>query len=348
MPAGPLGGSFEESMTATELRPLSLGELLDRTFSYYRQHFWLFMGIMAIPQVLTVALTLSFQLIPPGAPPAPVEQGNPTEVVKMLAPALLTIFAFLILFLIVSFLIYAIALGATTFALSEVHLGRAVTVGSAYQSLRGKILRLIGLVFTFLLIAFGIYLAIAGGAMLLAIVMVPVMRSVGAGAGILLGVVMVGLIVVVFLVGLIGGVIFLLRYGVAVPALVLENIGVAQALKRSAFLTRRYKGQIFLIGLLMYLVTGVVAIVFQAPFFVAALLMGFKFGVMPIWLRVPQAVMGGAGGALSGPLLMIALALAYYDTRVRKEGFDLQLLMGNLDQASRVTVPAAAVPPVAS
>jgi hypothetical protein len=334
-------------MTATELRPLSLGELLDRTFSYYRQHFWLFIGIMAIPQVLNVAMSLSFQLIPSGPPPTPVEQGNPTDVLKQLAPALVTIFAFIIVFLIVSFLIYAIALGATTFALSEVYLGRTVTVGSAYQSLRGKVLRLIGLVFTFLLIAFGIYLAIAGGAMLLAVIMVPVMRSVGAGAGILLGVVLVGVIVLAFLVGLIAGVIFLLRYGVAVPALVLENISIGQALKRSAFLTQRYKGQIFLIGLLMYLVTGVVALVFQAPFFVAALLLGFKFGVMPLWLRLPQAVMGGAGGALSGPFLMIALALAYYDTRVRKEGFDLQLMMGNLDQASRAPAPAA-VPPVAS
>ncbi|HEV2492366.1 MAG TPA: hypothetical protein VG204_04765 [Terriglobia bacterium] len=335
-------------MTPTELRPLSLGELLDRTFSYYRQHFWLFIGIMAIPQVLSVALTLAWQLIPSGPPPTPVEQGNPAEVLKQFAPALLTIFAFIVLFLIVSFLIYAIALGATTFALSEVHLGRTVTVGSAYQSLRGKVVRLVGLVFTFLFIALGIYLAIAAGAMLLAAVMVPVMRAAGPGAGIFLGVVLAGVIVTVFLVGLVVGIIFLLRYGVAVPALVLENIGIAQALKRSAFLTQRYKGQIFLIGVLMYLVTGVVAIVFQAPFFVAALLMGFKFGVMPIWLRVPQAVMGGAGGALSGPFLMIALALAYYDTRVRKEGFDLQLLMGNLDQASQAPTPAAAVPPVAS
>ena len=35
-------------MATAELRPLSLGELLDRTFSYYRSHFWLFVGIMAI------------------------------------------------------------------------------------------------------------------------------------------------------------------------------------------------------------------------------------------------------------------------------------------------------------
>ena len=32
-------------MTNSDLRPLSLGEILDRTFSFYRQHFALFVGI---------------------------------------------------------------------------------------------------------------------------------------------------------------------------------------------------------------------------------------------------------------------------------------------------------------
>ncbi|HEV2350884.1 MAG TPA: hypothetical protein VG028_13675 [Terriglobia bacterium] len=41
-----------------ELRPLSIGELLDRTFSYYRRNFWLFVGIVAAPQVAMVAVSL--------------------------------------------------------------------------------------------------------------------------------------------------------------------------------------------------------------------------------------------------------------------------------------------------
>lgn len=42
--------------------------------------------------------------------------------------------------------------------------------------------------------------------------------------------------------------------------------------------------------------------------------------------------------SLVGPLLTIALTLLYYDQRVRKEGFDLQLMMSNLEGAA----PAAA------
>jgi hypothetical protein len=43
------------------------------------------------------------------------------------------------------------------------------------------------------------------------------------------------------------------------------------------------------------------------------------------------------------PLLTIALTLLYYDERVRKEGFDLELMMSNLKAgvADAVAVPAS-------
>ncbi|MGB7283639.1 MAG: hypothetical protein WBE13_15335 [Candidatus Acidiferrum sp.] len=45
-------------MSTLDLRPLSVGELLDRTFSLYRRHFLLFIGISAIPELLVLALQL--------------------------------------------------------------------------------------------------------------------------------------------------------------------------------------------------------------------------------------------------------------------------------------------------
>lgn len=333
-------------MTVTELRPLSLGELLDRTFSYYRQHFWLFIGIMAIPQVLNVAITLPLETITqPSA--APVASENPTEIFRKIAPLLALSLGLVMVALVVGFLIYSVALGATTFALSEVHLGRMATVRGAYQSLKGKVGRLIGVTFLILVIALGAYLAVAVAAVALGGALAFLVSLVSPGQRILIAVVVVLMVFALILAGLIFAVVFLLRYAVAIPALVLENLGIGQALKRSAFLTRGYKGQIFLIALLMYLITAVVGIVFQAPFFVAALLLGFRFGIMPIWLRIPYAVSAGVGGALAGPFLMIALALAYYDTRVRKEGFDLQLMVAALDQTSPAQ-GTVAVPPAAA
>jgi len=340
-----IGCQKEDVMTTPELRPLSLGELLDRTFGYYRQHFWLFMGIMALPQVLNVALALALQMVQP-TPVSPTPSADPAMVLKQLGPTLVASFLFLIVFLVASLLIYAVALGATTHALSEVHLGRTASVSSAYQSLRGKIWRLFGLVFLFIFIAVGVYVLVSGATILLGGI-VGIGLGIVMGRGPLLVFVLTGLVILLLLAGVTLGAVFLLRYAVAVPALVLEDIGIGQAMKRSASLTKGYRGQVFMIGTLMYVITLVVAVVFQAPFFVASVLLGFKL-LMPLWLRIPYAITAGAGGALAGPFLMIALALAYYDTRVRKEGFDLQLMMAALDGTSPGGAPATAIPPVTS
>ncbi len=46
-------------MSTFDLRPLRLGEILDRTFSLYRQHFLLFLAICGIPQLLSLAVGLA-------------------------------------------------------------------------------------------------------------------------------------------------------------------------------------------------------------------------------------------------------------------------------------------------
>jgi hypothetical protein len=51
---------------------------------------------------------------------------------------------------------------------------------------------------------------------------------------------------------------------------------------------------------------------------------------------------GFISGALTGPLATIGIALVYYDERVRKEAFDLQLMMSSLDPPA--PSPAMAVP----
>src|SRR5262245_17392653 len=51
-------------MQTSTLRPLSTGELLDRTFRVFKQHFWLFAGIMIVPALFQAAATLMQLAIP--------------------------------------------------------------------------------------------------------------------------------------------------------------------------------------------------------------------------------------------------------------------------------------------
>ena len=63
-----------------DLRPLTLGELLDRSFSLYRHHFWLFVGIMALPSLLGLTFGVLVALFnPQPASSASADQANPAE-----------------------------------------------------------------------------------------------------------------------------------------------------------------------------------------------------------------------------------------------------------------------------
>lgn len=301
-------------MNLSELRPLSLGELLDRAFGSYRQHFWTFVGIMALPQVCAVAISLLQQgLAGPMSMPRPDTR---TPALASSAGELGGSIVTLIVFLVV----YSAALGATALAVSEFYLGRSITIGQAYRRLRGRVGKIIA---TILLqgLSTGGLVAVP---LIAAALTIPLMARAGLA-------VIGGLITVLVVMGLlVVAVIMMLRLAVAVPALVLENLTAAGALRRSFRLSKDYAGRIFLIALLMGMISLIAAMVFQFPFWVALALVAVRHGGVPFWLAAPMDVSAGIGAALSAPLLLIALALAYYDMRVRKEGFDLQLMMASL------------------
>ena len=98
-----------------DLRPLTLAELLDRAFSTYRHHLWLFVGIMAVPAIWSITSAVAMEVVKalttvPGAKPGDA----PLQI------ALLLIGSFL--FGIVYLLAYAFALGATTVAVSHLYM----------------------------------------------------------------------------------------------------------------------------------------------------------------------------------------------------------------------------------
>jgi hypothetical protein len=226
------------------------------------------------------------------------------------------------------YIVYAMALGATTYALSEVYLGRATTIRSAYQVVSSYLWRLLKVIFAILFRTFGIFML----AMFLLIIMMGGM--VGMPKSMAWVTILVGLIgVLSFILVAILAVIFLVRYSVAVPALMLEGLSTRQALKRSVTLTKGYLWRLLVVAVLMTLISATLVSLCQMPFTVAATLMMFKGARPGLWLTIPSLLVGGLGAAATAPLLMISFALAYYDLRVRKEGFDLQLMMSRFDES---------------
>jgi len=64
----------------------------------------------------------------------------------------------------------------------------------------------------------------------------------------------------------------------------------------------------------------------------------------PFWVTAMGYVTEFISGCLAGPFLTIAMSLVYYDQRVRKEGFDLQLMLAAVDGAPAPSQGAAAAP----
>lgn len=314
-------------MDTTELRPLALGELLDRTFRLYRSHFWLFTGIMVIPSAFSIPFTTYFFSTQTSA----ITGAVPTP--KFAIVLGLFVFTFFCLF----WAVYSLAIGATTYAVSEAYLGQKVTVRGAYGKVRGNFWRILGTFIVAWIRVVGMGILVITGIAVVSAISIGLIRAVGVGQSRMIAGIVFGLVIgLSYLAGIGLWLLWALRYAVSIPALLLEHLGVLAALRRSVHLTKGRRWQLLVAIFLCSIIANVGAILFQGPFFIAMMISG-QPGRLPDWLAYAFAVSGAVGSAITGPILLIALVLCYYDTRIRKEAFDLQFMMSALDQ----TAPAS-------
>jgi hypothetical protein len=325
--------SPEAGVAAMDLRPLNLGELLDRTFTVYRNHFWMFVGIMALPEAILVAFGIwySTMLRPFAMFPG---SSNPAQAAAQIQRMFGTLFLSAGLLFVAFYLVYTIGLGATTFAVSDVYLGRASTIASAYHKVKGRIAGLLGLSLLMIFVFFLSYVVL--------IVLAVILGAVSA-------LITPALVVLGALIGVVGGVAFVvwlfLGFTVVAPTYLLEHSGIVRAMARSTELVRGNRGRAFVVLLLMFVIKIAVGYALQMPFLIATFIAIGKNQMPPFWLTGLSGIVGGVAGALTSPLLMISLALFYYDVRVRKEAFDLQVMVASLDAQPGALPPGAAPPP---
>lgn len=281
-------------MPAADLRPMSLGEVLDRTFSLYKNNFWLFAGIMFLPYLVYFIFQVGLGafttgLVSPGsagAPPVP-HGGVPSggAIAGLLGGGLI----FLVLFLALT----AAAQAATIFAVSDLYLGRTASVRGAFRRVRGKVMMVIGVTLLVALI-------------------------VGIGTILLI----------------IPGIILACRTAVAVPVAMLEDETPMSSVNRSMALTKGHAWQIFLIYVLVIVMGWIIQMVFQVPFLIAAGSSLGKAHALSFGATFLNHLGEFIGQVLVGPVGTIAFSLMYYNLRVQKEAFDLQHLMTLLGPSS--------------
>jgi len=137
----------------------------------------------------------------------------------------------------------------------------------------------------------------------------------------------VGMIVLLpfFILAALYGAWMSLRYSLAVPACVVEELPATAAIKRSIELSLGSRGRIFVLGLLVYAVRMLLGILFGFP--LIALAIKHPGHPLPVGWLMMQQVGFFVSSSLIGPIYSIGLTLFYYDQRIRKEGFDIEWMM---------------------
>ncbi|HJR80061.1 MAG TPA: hypothetical protein VJ821_08310 [Anaerolineales bacterium] len=285
-----------ENQALLTLRPLRLGELLDRAIRLYRANFLTFIGIIAVVYVpLMVLQTAASALL---SSSMLTNLSTPEEIFTNTA-YWAGLASTLILALVQFILVQGIATGALTRAVADNYLGKRTGILDAYRGIGKSWLTLVGA-----LLFLGIIVIVLSLWWL-----VPCIGW------------LTGLGMIVFLMAAINPLV--------PPAVVLEKQGAIDAVKRAWSLARRrfwhVIGYVLVLALFsLVVVNGPAAI---ANVILAQIFQSFGDPTTQLVLTsIIQGLVSLVFVLIYYPLQMTAFTLIYFDLRIRTEGFDLALL----------------------
>jgi hypothetical protein len=297
------------------LRPRGVGELLDGAFTLYRRNFLLLVAIAALVQVPFALLQLLvFELAGVGNHLSSLQDLTRTlpnqggvltpEQSSQLAGDVGATLAYFAIVLVVQFLVvYPLSLAATTSAVSARYLDQPATVAASYRAALGRIRALIAMVLWLVLI-------VAGG------LAVTLLFSVVTGA--------TALAILALLATFVVYVVLLVRTTVAPQAIVLEKLSGWKGIQRSWALSTGSGWRILGIRTLLTIIQVLVSYVVILP--LGAVTGGADLGTQQLVTQVGQAVTA----VFVAPITLVTLTLLYYDLRIRREGFDIEMLAASL------------------
>lgn len=310
---GMLGAAHKPG--AIPLRPLGLGDLYDGAFRIIRYNPKVLVGVpvlvaaasLLVPVVLTVVLTwVAGVTFDPEA--SDLSTGDAIALIAIIGSfglaALGQSFGMLLVTAMIAHVVQAAAVG------------RRLGIGEAWRATHGKRWRVVGLALLLglaWLLALGVYVVLWAA---LAI------ATDGSGVLVVFGVVTGPLVLALAVLGYVR-----ITY-LAIPALVLEDVGVLGAIGRAYRLTSGAFWRTFGIAILTWIVAQVGASLLTCP-------LGIVAGALS--LTVPpeyellvnlalQAVSTVLSAALVTPFMTSVSTLQYVDLRMRKEAFDVELM----------------------
>jgi hypothetical protein len=289
---------------APQLRPLGVGDIVDRVFALYRARPVLFLALAAIPYLVFVLLigalgaAFAATFIALGTIGELATSARaPATFTPALVNAFIGLIAFTIILIVIAIVVFSVQGAALIEAAAARHLGRDLTLGAAFRTGLRRAPRLIGAGFLafFALLALWILLVIG-----IALANSAWVTVIGIPAQIVIT-------------------IYVAVSWVVAPAVAtLEPVGPLHALRRSWALSAGSRWRIIGLQLLLLILNVVLSALFSVVF-----LSGF-FSDTTIRFVLQQAA-ALAANILWGPIQWATVTVLYFDLRVRKEALDLQL-----------------------
>jgi hypothetical protein len=295
------------------LRPLGVGDVLDRTFTVYRSKPLVFIGLSAIWYLLLVLVFIVLAVaIFAGALAAFARQAT-TPSPDLIAGAAAGIIGFVIVAVIVAILAFSAQSASLVYAASRRYLAKDPAIGESFRAGLSASARLF---FAGLLVFF----AIVGLWAVLLILAALTNQGVAFAVAVLAAVVATAYLACSWLV--------------APVVVVIEKMGPISALGRAWRLSSGHRSRIFGIQILLFILNLVLSLLIGGIFggLAAAGAEGGAPGQLGV-TSVVQSLVNLASTIIWAPVEWIAFTVLYYDLRVRKEAFDLQLAAEALPQS---------------
>jgi hypothetical protein len=301
------------------LRPLMFGEILDGSFQTIRRNARAMLGAAVLAQSLAAILAAVITAVTATSVvslEAWVETASPADLASLGMGFLAAILVVVVLTLFIS----AVLQGAMVVPVARSILNRPTGFRQMWRLARSRawaLARLAALIMAAGLLAF---LVLAG----IAVALVAGME--GTGALLLIPLVPASIALFVWIYT---------KLIVAPAAVVIEELGALDGLRRSWSLTRANWWRIFGITLVVSIMVGVIGQVVMIP---VSLLPTFLGGTisphggteqeigLAVAVGVATAVLGALVGAVGYAFQTSVMALIYMDLRMRKDGLDIALL----------------------
>lgn len=333
----------------SQLRPWTVGELIDRCVTLWRrrlkQLFQVMIGFQLVLFVLGKAFTLAAQQLFPslmnGQQFLEQSKGGPLTP-ELMRETLIASVAFSGFFVVIMLVSWASYVALNRFIIDEV-VGPGGDRGRSLTRVRKRIGTLIGAFFVVHLWAAGVFaLSLLPG--MIAAAVAALMDSRGATIAMLA----VAGLLLLFL-PLAATLWYFLRFMLVPTVIAVEERGVFDSIRRSGELLRGRVGPAF-VDRVFIRATLVLTVIFAVLFIVVALLsipagvVQIIFGnildpghatpgAVPQWLLIPAELFEAIGAAMLVPLSPVLAALFYLDMRMRREGLDLELKLNAAEAA---------------